>query len=82
MSTKTSIHLHSPHWRKLWKPAVSAGVGGTSLAIWFEEIIAFCAEMIGVIVMSILAALIFVFDNYVFNATKPCDSDKEIDLKK
>ena len=82
MSAKTSLHPRPSFWRKIWKPAASAGAGGASLAIWFEEIIAFCTEMIGVIVMSILAALIFVFDNYVFNANKIYDGDKTTNIKK
>lgn len=31
--------------RKLWKPAVASGAGGTTLAIWSEEIIAFAVEI-------------------------------------
>ena len=81
MSAKASLHPLPSFWRKVWKPAASAGAGGVSLAIWFEEIIAFCMEMIGVIVISILAALIFIFNYYVFNSAKPFRIDKNTNTK-
>jgi hypothetical protein len=61
--------------RKLWKPAVATGAGGTTLAIWFEEIIAFTADFIGVIVISLMAGLIYLFKTYVFKSAMPRSDD-------
>ena len=61
--------------RKLWKPAVATGVGGTTLAIWFEEVVAFAADFIGVILLTILGALICLFDNFVFKSRIPQQKD-------
>ena len=57
-----------PRLRKLWKPAVVTGAGGTTFVIWFEEIIAFAGEFIGVILLTILGGLICLFDNIVFKS--------------
>jgi len=64
-----------PRLRKLWKPALVSGAGGTTLVIWFEEIIAFAADFIGVILLTILGALICLFDNFVFKSRIPRRED-------
>ena len=74
-----SNQLHSisrfPRLRKLWKPAVATGAGGTTFVIWFEEIIAFAGEFIGVIVLTILGGLICLFDNFIFKSRTPRQGD-------
>ena len=64
-----------PHFRKLWKPAVASGAGGTTLALWFEEIVAIAADFIGVIVISLMAALIYLYKTYVFKSAMPGSDD-------
>ena len=64
-----------PRFRKLWKPAVASGAGGTTLVIWFEEIIAFAADFIGVILLTILGGLICLFDHFVFKSSLPRRED-------
>ena len=64
-----------PLIRKLWKPAVATGAGGTTLIIWFEEIIAFAADFVGVILLAILGGLICLFDNFVFKSRIPRQGD-------
>jgi hypothetical protein len=66
-----------PGLRKFWKPAVVTGAGGTSLVIWFEEIIAFAADFIGVILLTILGGLICLFDHFVFKSRMPRREDME-----
>ena len=61
--------------RKLWKPAVATGAGGTTLVIWFEEIMAFAVEISGVILLTILGGLICLFDNFVFKSRIPRRED-------
>jgi hypothetical protein len=58
-------------YRKLWKPALATGTGGAAFAIWFEEIITFVAEFIGVLFLPLLAGLIYLFNHYVFKSTAP-----------
>ena len=64
-----------PGLRKFWKPAVVTGAGGTTLVIWFEEIIAFAADFIGVILLTVLGALICLFDDFVFKSRMPRRED-------
>jgi hypothetical protein len=56
--------------RKLWKPAVV-----TTLIIWFEEIIAFATDFIGVILLTVLGGLICLFDNFIFKSRTPRRED-------
>lgn len=64
-----------PRLRKLWKPAVASGAGGTTLVIWFEEIMAFAAEFIGIILLTVLGGLICLFDHFVFKSRLPRRED-------
>ena len=61
--------------RKLWKPALASGAGGTTLALWFEEIIALAAEFISVIVITLMAGLIYLYKTYVFKSAAPRSDD-------
>lgn len=64
-----------PIFRRFWKPVAAGGTGGTAIAIWFEEIIAFAGDFIGVILLTILGALICLFDNFVFKSRIPRRED-------
>jgi len=75
MSNHPSPVSHFPGFRKLWKPALATGAGGTALAIWFEEIIVFAAEFIGVLLLPVLAGLIYLFNTYVFKSAMPSADD-------
>lgn len=66
--------------RKFWKPAVVTGAGGTSLVIWFEEIVAFAVDFIGMILLAILGGLICLFDNFIFKSRIPRQEDLQ-DIK-
>ena len=63
------------HLRNLWKPAVASGVGGTTLVIWFEEVIAFATDFIGVLLLTVLGGLICLFDNLIFKSRIPHPED-------
>ena len=58
-------------FRRFWKPVTATGAGGTSLVIWFEEVIAFATDFIGVILLTVLGGLICLFDNFVFKSRIP-----------
>jgi len=75
MSNQTHSISRFPLVRKFWKPAVATGAGGTSLIIWFEEIIAFAAEFISVIVISLMAGLIYLYKTYIFKSAMPRSDD-------
>lgn len=61
----------SRHWRRWFPATTAAGVGGTALVIWFEELIAFATEFIGVIFLPILAGIIYLFNHIVFKSVMP-----------
>jgi len=78
MSYFTKTTTSSLRVRRLWKPAFATGTGGTALVIWFEEIISFATELIGIIFLSILVGIIYLFNIFLF---KSCEL-KSDDLKK
>jgi hypothetical protein len=61
----------------LWKPAVVTGAGGTALAIWFEEILAFGTEILALIFLPILAGVIYLLDIFIFKSRLPRREDLE-----
>jgi hypothetical protein len=75
MSNRTHTAFRSLRFRRLWKPTLAAGGGSTAIAIWFEEIIAFAGEFIGVILLPIVGALIYLFDNFIFKSRVPRRDD-------
>jgi len=75
MSSHPHPVSHFPRLRKLWRPAATTGAGGTTFIIWFEEIMAFAVEIIGVILLAILGGLICLFDNFVFKSRIPRRED-------
>ena len=75
MSNQSHSVSRFPLVRKFWKPAVATGAGGTTLIIWFEEVIAFATDFIGVILLTILGGLICLFDNLIFKSRIPRRED-------
>ena len=75
--------------RKYWKPALVTGAGGTSVILWFEEILLSFEELIvlGLDVLALLALLlvtgpILLFNHFVFKSAMPKLEDKIIKEKK
>jgi hypothetical protein len=64
--------------RKYWKPALATGAGGTSVIIWFEEIILFGLDILVVLALFLLAGPIYLFNHFVFKSATP----KPEDIKK
>ncbi|GJQ36416.1 MAG: hypothetical protein HS100_20530 [Anaerolineales bacterium] len=62
--------------RKYWKPALATSAGGTSIVIWFEEIILFGLDILAVFAIFLLAAPIYLFNHFVFKAATPTLKDK------
>lgn len=70
MSTTTSA------LRKYWKPALATGVGGTSIAIWFEEIIVFGLDILAILSVLVVTGPILLFNHFVFKSATPTLKDK------
>ncbi len=63
--------------RRFWKPALATGAGGTSLVVWFEEILVIVADFIGVIFLLILAGPIYLLNHFLFKSATPRPEDKK-----
>jgi hypothetical protein len=75
MSDHSSHFRRSTLFRRLWKPVTATGAGGTAVVIWFDEIIAFSQEILGLIFLSILGAAVCLLDNFVFKSRIPRRED-------
>jgi len=75
MSNQSSHSHRFPFFRRLWKPAAVTGAGGTALAIWFEEIMLFGAEILALIFLPIMAGVIYLLDILIFKACMPGRED-------
>jgi hypothetical protein len=64
-----------PVLRRFWKPAAVTGAGGTAIAIWLDELIAFGQEILGLIVLPIFAGAIYLLDILIFKSCMPCRED-------
>lgn len=78
MNPNPSSGSHPRRWRRWASLAAAVSAGGTTLAIWFEEVVAFATEFIGVIFLPILVGVIYLFNVYVFKSAMP----KADDMKK
>ena len=71
MSTNATSAL-----RKYWKPALATGAGGTSLLIWFEEILLLGLDILAVLALLLLAGPIYLYNYFVFKSATPTLKDK------
>lgn len=71
MSTNATSAL-----RKYWKPALATGAGGTSLFIWFEEILLLGLDILAVLALLLLAGPIYLYNYFVFKSATPTLKDK------
>ena len=62
--------------KKYWKPALVTGAGGTSLVIWFEEIIVIGLDLLAILAVLLVVGPIYIFDHYLFKSTMPRREDK------
>lgn len=69
MSTKKSV------LQRYWKPALATGAGGTSVIIWFEEILVIWLDILTVAALVLVAGPILLFNHLMFNSTKPRKED-------
>lgn len=62
--------------RKYWKPALATGAGGTSLILWFEEIILIGLDILAILAVLLVTAPILIFNYFVFKSAIPTLKDK------
>ncbi len=60
-----------PAWRRMWKPAAMAGAGGTVIAVWLDEILLYADEIIGLVLLPIMAGVIYLLDILMFRSRMP-----------
>lgn len=77
MSNHSTHSWHFPTFRRIWKPAVVTGAGGTAIAIWFEELIAFGTEILALVFLTIMASVIYLLDIFIFKSRLPRREDME-----
>lgn len=70
MSTTTSAI------KKYWKPALATGAGGTSLLLWFEEILVIGLDLLVVLGLLLVVGPIYLFNQFVFKSATPRPEDK------
>ena len=77
MNHNSSSGSHPRRWRRWAPPAAALSAGGATLLIWFEEVVAFTVEFMGVIFLPILAGIIYLFNHLVFKSAMPRREDME-----
>jgi len=75
MNPNPSSGSYPRRWRRWIPPATATSAGGTALVIWFEEVVAFVTEFIGVIILPVLAGVIYLFNVYIFKSAMPNADD-------
>lgn len=66
-----------PAWRRWWKPTAVGGAGSIALAVWLDELLLFAEEIIGLILLPIMAGAIYLLDILMFRARLPKEGDIE-----
>lgn len=64
--------------RKYWKPALATGAGGTSLVLWFEEILLIGLDLLVVLGLLLVVGPIYLFNQFVFKSATPRREDKNV----
>ena len=75
MEHPRSVVSHPHRKRSLYALAASVGAGMTALLVWFEEIMLFAADFVGVCFLPILAAVIYFYNILVFQSAMPHSTD-------
>ena len=64
-----------PLFRRLWKPAVIIGAGGTAIAVSFDEIRELGHEFLALTFLILLAGSIYLLDIFIFKSCMPRRED-------
>jgi hypothetical protein len=77
MNRNPSSGSHPRRWPRWASITAALSAGGATLLIWFEEVVAFAVEFIGVIFLPILAGIIYLFNHLIFKSAIPRREDME-----
>ncbi len=75
MNQNASSSTRFRRWKRWIPPTAALGLGGTSLAIWFEEIAALAIELLGVAILAVLAGVVYLFNVCLFKSATPNPDD-------
>ncbi len=70
MSDSSKMRTKHYFLRRFWKPVAVTGAGGTAVAIWFEEFLGFASDLIGLLLLPILTAILYIFNHFLFKTYK------------
>ncbi len=62
-------------WRRLWKPALVTGGGTAAIVVWLDEVLAFAEDIIGVLLLPLMAGMIYLLDILMFRSRMPKEED-------
>jgi hypothetical protein len=62
--------------KKYWKPALATSAGGTSLILWFEEILVLGLDLLAIAALLLVTGPIYLFNHFVFKSAMPRLDDK------
>lgn len=62
--------------KKYWKPALVTGAGGTSLVLWFEEILLIGLDLLALLALFLVVGPIYLFNHFMFKSATPKPEDK------
>lgn len=71
MQPNTTPTASPRRWRRWIKPAAAAGAGGTSLLVFFEELLIIAVDWMGVIVLTLMSGLIYILNHFFFKSATP-----------
>lgn len=77
MSEFSKAKFKSGFFRRFWKPLATTATGGTAFAIWFEDILIFATDFIGVVLLPLLSAIIYFFNHFLFKSFELNGKDQQ-----
>ena len=77
MSDSPRPHARFPLVRRFWRPIAITGAGGIAVAAWFDELLMYAEEMLGLVLLPILAGVIYLLDIFFFKSRMPNRDDLE-----
>ncbi len=67
-----------PVIRRFWKPVAVIGAGSSAFAVWFDKILLYVEEILGLIILSIMAGMINLIVILMFKSRFPKRDDPKI----
>ena len=61
--------------RRLWMPVAATGAGSAAIAAWFDEVVSHALELLGLLLLPVLAGVIYLMDILIFKSRTPDSKD-------